>query len=61
MSDALWSAVCLAGVWGFVFCTVMLILKGFTARGCFERAGALRWGAALLVCFTIWIIGMTKA
>ena len=32
-----WSTVCLAGVWGFVACTVGLILQGFPARGVLAR------------------------
>lgn len=57
----LWSMICLAGVWGFVLCTVGLILKGFPARGGFDRSGSLKWGAAVLFFFIAWIIGMANA
>lgn len=55
-----WSLSCLAGIWGFVACTIGFILKGFPARGLFDR-GSLRWGGALLVCFIVWMIGMANA
>ena len=61
MSDALWSIVSLAGLWGFVACTILLILKGFPARDCFDRSSALRWGVGGLLAFVVWIAGMTLA
>ena len=57
----LWSFICLAGLWGFVLCTTGLILKGFPARGVFDRGVSVRWGAGLLFCFIAWIIGMANA
>lgn len=56
-----WSMVCLAGVWGFVACTIGFIVKGFPARDTFSRRSSLGWGVALVVCFVIWIIGMANA
>lgn len=56
-----WTVLSLAGIWGFVLCTAALILKGFPARGGFERSSSLRWGGALLFCFVAWIIGMAHA
>lgn len=61
MADTLWSMVCLAGVWGFVACTVALILNGFTARDSFDGKSALRWGGGVLLCLVVWIVGMIKA
>lgn len=57
---AFWSIACLAGLWGFLFSTVGFIVTGFPVRGVFDRR-ALRFGAALLVCFVVWIIGMSHA
>ena len=57
----IWTMVCLAGLWGFLLCTLGLILKGFPARGVFERSSALKWGMALLFCFIAWMIGMANA
>ena len=57
----MWTLVCLAGVWGFVLCTIGLILKGFPARGCFDRLSALKWGAGVVACFILWTVGMSYA
>ena len=56
-----WSIVTLAGLWGFVLATIGLILKGFPGRGVFDRRCALCWGAALLCCFIVWLVGMANA
>jgi len=56
-----WGMICLAGVWGFVLCTIVLILQGFPARGRFDRPRALKWGVGVVLCFTVWIIGMLNA
>lgn len=61
MSSPFWSAICLLGLWGGVFCTVFLILQAFPARDRFEGRLAARWGGAGLFCFALWIIGMTRA
>ncbi|WP_136526434.1 hypothetical protein [Geomonas ferrireducens] len=61
MSSSFWSALCLAGLWGGIFCTILLILKAFPARDRFDGRSALQWGGAGLVCFAIWILGMTQA
>jgi hypothetical protein len=61
MSDTLWSIVCLGGLWGFVACTILLILKGFPARDRFDRLAAAKWGAGALICFAAWVVGMTQA
>jgi len=57
----LWSLVCLAGVWGFVLCTIGFILKGFPARGVLARKPCLAWGGALLLFFLTWLVGMAHA
>ena len=56
-----WTLTCLAGVWGFVLCTIGLILTGFPARNVFDAKRALKWGAALVVCFVVWVVGMAQA
>ena len=57
----LWTAICLAGLWGFVLCTIGLILKGFPARGAFDRRHSLAWGVGVVFCFIVWIVGMANA
>ncbi|GFO65173.1 hypothetical protein M1B72_06105 [Geomonas paludis] len=61
MSSTLWSIVCVAGVWGFVTCTVFFILRAFPARDAFEGKAALKWGAGVVGFFVVWIIGMMQA
>lgn len=61
MADTLWSMVSLFGVWGLVVCIIMLILKGFPSRDVFDRGCAARWGGGAILCFILWMIGMTKA
>ena len=61
MTKTVWTIVCLAGLWGFLLCTLGFILQGFPARGVFARSSSLKWGSALLVCFIAWMIGMANA
>jgi hypothetical protein len=56
-----WSLVCVLCVWGFVICTIGFILQGFPARGVLAVRPCFRWGAALLVCFACWLVGMANA
>jgi hypothetical protein len=56
-----WSMLCLAGLWGFVAAMIGFILKSFPARGIFVARAGLGWGAAALVCFALWIVGMANA
>jgi len=57
----LWSLVCLVGLWGFVGATIGLILKAFPARGVFAAKPGALWGAAALVFFILWLVGMSHA
>lgn len=61
MADTFWSIVTLIGVWGLVACTILLILKAFPSRDGFDKASALRWGGGVVLCFIVWMIGMTRA
>lgn len=61
MSDAFWSLVCLIGVWGFIACTIFLLLGAFPGRDLFDRRCAARWGGGAVLCFLLWIVGMTQA
>jgi len=59
--STLWSFVCVAALWSFVFCTVFFILKGFPARGVFDGRSSWKWGAAMVASFALWIVGMIRA
>jgi hypothetical protein len=41
--------------------TLGFIFKAFPARGQFEAHLALKWGVAVVVSFTIWIVGLLNA
>ena len=57
----LWTMTAVAGLWCFLICTIVMILKGFPSRGVFDRACALKWGIGMLLSFVVWIVGMTRA
>ena len=61
MGSTLWSVLCLAGLWGFVTCTIFLILRGFPARDRCDGRALLLWGGGGLAAFAVWILGMMKA
>ncbi|MBJ6800670.1 hypothetical protein [Geomonas propionica] len=61
MPSTLWSIICVAGLWGFVTCTIFFILRAFPARDSFQGKAALRWGAGVLLFFVVWIVGMMQA
>ncbi|GFO59476.1 hypothetical protein GMST_18010 [Geomonas silvestris] len=61
MLNSAWSVLCVVGVWGFVAAVVGLVLTSFPARGVFLSRPALRWGAAALAFFVLWLIGMSHA
>jgi hypothetical protein len=57
----LWSVVCVAALWSFVFCTVFFILRAFPAAGLFDGKSSWKWGAAVVVSFALWVAGMVRA
>ena len=56
-----WTLACLAGIWGFLLSVVGFILNAFPARDVFDAQKGLKWGAALLICFVVWVLGMAHA
>lgn len=61
MSNDLWSVILILGLSGWLFSSIMLMLKAFPQRGVFIASGAKRWGAAGVVSFFIWVVGMLNA
>jgi hypothetical protein len=39
----------------------MLAFKAFPQKGVFDVASGIRWGGALVLSFSVWIIGMFNA
>jgi len=56
-----WALLCEAGFWGWTTSAAGFLLASFPARGVFRGGSALRWGGALVVFFSLWIVGMLKA
>jgi hypothetical protein len=61
MIDQQWALVTIAGFWGWVFCTVGFILKVFPRQKQFVSRAALQWGAAIVLFFCLWFVGMLNA
>ena len=61
MSNSFWSVITLVGLFGWVSCMLGFLLKSFPGRDLFEVKSAYRWGGAVLVTYTIWIVGMLNA
>lgn len=56
-----WEISCLFGLWGWVLCVVIFILKSFPCRGVFRGRAALPWGIATALFFALWLFGMSRA
>lgn len=61
MSNDLWSVILITGLVGWIFSSIMLMLKAFPQKDAFVLSSGIRWGSAALISFFIWIIGMLKA
>lgn len=57
----IWSILLVAGFWGWVFCTIGFIIKGFPRRDFFAGAVATAWGSGVIVFYCLWILGMMNA
>jgi hypothetical protein len=56
-----WSIVLILGVVGWLFSSIMLMLRAFPSRDVFVVSSGIRWGAATVVSYFIWVIGMLNA
>jgi len=61
MSDGLWSIVTIIGLSGWVSSAIMFLFRAFPGRGRFEVREACVWGAAVLVSYGVWVVGMLLA
>ena len=61
MLHELWSVILIAGLTGWLFSTIMLMLKAFPARNVFVVSAGIRWGTTGVISFAIWIIGLLNA
>jgi hypothetical protein len=61
MAQDLWSVILVAGLAGWIFSCIMLMLKAFPQKDVFVVSSGIRWGAAGVISFFVWIVGMLKA
>jgi hypothetical protein len=61
MRHDLWSIILIAGLTGWLFSSIMLMLKAFPVKDVFVASAGIRWGAIGVISFFIWIIGMLNA
>ena len=61
MPRDVWSVVLIIGLMGWLFCSIMLMLKAFPKRDVFVASSGIRWGVAGVVSFFVWIVGMLNA
>ncbi|MDD2582123.1 MAG: hypothetical protein PHR66_09035 [Desulfuromonadaceae bacterium] len=61
MTHDIWSVILIAGLIGWLFSIVMLMLEAFPKRNVFLVPAGIRWGAAAAVSFFIWVVGMLNA
>ena len=57
----IWSVILITGLIGWVFSSIMLMLKAFPQRNVFVVSSGIRWGSSTLIMFFIWIIGLLNA
>lgn len=56
-----WGVVSQVGLWGWIGCTVGLILSSFPNRESFLTRKAKNWGIGTVLFFFSWVVGMLKA
>jgi len=61
MANDLWSVILITGLAGWLFSCIMLMIKAFPQKDVFVASSGIRWGAACMISFSIWIIGMLNA
>jgi hypothetical protein len=61
MSHDIWSVILITGLIGWLFSSIMLMLKAFPQKEVFIVSTGIMWGSAALISFFIWIAGMLKA
>jgi hypothetical protein len=51
----------LLGLTGWILSAIIFLFRVFPRRGLFEAREARVWGAAVLVSYGVWIVGMLNA
>ena len=61
MPRDLWSVILITGLVGWLFSSIMLMLKAFPRKDVFVVSSGIRWGSAGVISFFIWVMGMLNA
>jgi hypothetical protein len=61
MGHDLWSVILIAGLAGWIFSSIMLMLKAFPEKDVFVASAGIRWGTTGIISFAIWISGLLNA
>lgn len=61
MGHDLWSVILIAGLTGWLFSSILFMLKAFPVRDVFVESAGIRWGTVGGISFVIWIIGLLNA
>jgi len=61
MIHDIWSVILIVGLIGWLFSSIMLMLKAFPQRDVFLASAGIRWGSAAVVSFFIWVAGLLNA
>jgi len=61
MVHEMWSVILITGLTGWIFSSIMLMVKAFPQKNVFVLLPGIRWGTAVVVSFLIWIVAMLNA
>jgi hypothetical protein len=57
----LWAVILIAGLIGWLFSSIMLMVRAFPKKDVFVVSSGIRWGVAAVFSFFIWVIGLLNA
>lgn len=61
MLHELWSVILIAGLIGWLFSSIMFMLKALPQKDVFVVSNGIKWGSSAVISFFIWVIGMLNA
>ena len=56
-----WSVTLIAGLIGWLFSSIMFMIKAFPQKDAFVVSSGIWWGSATVISFFIWVVGMLLA
>jgi len=57
----IWSVILITGLIGWLFSSIMLMVRAFPQKDVFVVSTGIRWGLAAVISFFIWVVGMLNA